>query len=926
MDWGKLVSQRNTDIPVTRAKSSDEKQHIEQLTTKSLELSKVIHLLEDPLTANLKERHIFVLKKLLKRCQIGFLLKELTGIAKILNVCAEKTKDHPEYVPILCEALQICRLPFLKEKTSDELTYTQDVIEFLSHMGCLMRVPDAEVRRHIVECVKSFYSCVAPKELPDGLQSTSPGYRLQLLERSDLAQTLLLSMAALENQPDIRLQLLQTLQILSCASDMNCALMLNARGAETICLHMNEADPTGQVLLQSSEVMWNLLERGSREEVTAQLGSMECIISLKEAFLNSFGFGDLHLTNDLLVITTLIAEHLNSLIIESLFAKQLVVLATFPEIKRHNPLVRSLKLNFNKEELKMKKLLLNLLVFMAKDVSALQIYREEKVMLALLTLVRPHAASPDRWSNSRYWSPIHQEALQLHALATLATVAPLLLDDYMLCQGNSCLLLLLDWCIKPDVHSDQDSSVRRGLEGFGGIKKAQMQHCVRVLRSVTSSCEELINQDLCDQDAISQLLGILMQLEASPDEDDGVTLEIESDIQLILSVLCESDMHRKELFGAAGVEMAVHFLRKGYNKFHSGLGHNKLILTTVDCVWSCIVGCFTTENYFLAKGGVFLLLELLSSSLRCIYCIILAILLELCDNPNTLSYILKWRDRNGQTAPRVLLQLWSDEEEKLSVSRNLQGVIADPQKPILCPHQEEDVDRSPPVNVPSAAVLEISENLRAKIYSIFCKLGFEDLPGLSTQHYVTLSIVRRYLDFKVGEVWQEIKRELDLDGVRPISPDAEALFSICRISGDTAVSVTQEQSSILEQQNKEEIGKEEHMYKEIKTRNKQQKLLDKTWENYISKTSSFETLKEVKAARERHMESTRPRSRNDDATFHPSEHFIGQVISVEARDTPGPAGVKVTLARASMKSAGQGEVEGATAQDPEFFSAVSVGV
>lgn len=37
------------------------------------------------------------------------LLKELTGIAKILNVCAEKTKDHPEYVPILCEALKICR-------------------------------------------------------------------------------------------------------------------------------------------------------------------------------------------------------------------------------------------------------------------------------------------------------------------------------------------------------------------------------------------------------------------------------------------------------------------------------------------------------------------------------------------------------------------------------------------------------------------------------------------------------------------------------------------------------------------------------------------------------------------------------------------------------------------------------------------------
>lgn len=36
-----------------------------------------------------------------------------------------------------------------------------------------------------------------------------------------------------------------------------------------------------------------------------------------------------------------------------------------------------------------------------------------------------------------------------------------------------------------------------------------------------------------------------MQMEASPDEEDVVTLEIKSDIQLILSALCENDMHRK---------------------------------------------------------------------------------------------------------------------------------------------------------------------------------------------------------------------------------------------------------------------------------------------------------------------------------------------------------------------------------------------
>ncbi|XP_033493274.1 cilia- and flagella-associated protein 69 isoform X4 [Epinephelus lanceolatus] len=901
MDSRKVVHRRKPDIH-----ASDKNQRSQEINVKSLDLSKVIHLLEDPLTANLKERHLFVLKKLLKRSQIGFLLKELSGIGKILNICAEKVTDHPEYVPILCEALQICRLPFLKEKVSDEQNYTQDVIEFLSNLGCLMRMSDAEVRQHIVQCVSSFYSCVAPKQLLEGLQPTSPGYRLQLLERSDLAQTLVLSMAALENQPAIKLQLLQTLQILSSSSDMNCALILNARGAEMICLHMNEPDPSGQVLFYSSEILWNLLEKGSKE-ATAQLSSIECVISLKEAFIHQlisgFRHSDLQLRNDLLVITTLITENLNSLINESLFAKQLVALVTFPELKSQNPLVRNLKLTYNNEDFQMKKLLLNLLVIMSKDSAALQLYKEERVMPALLTLVSPPASSSERRSASRQWSPVQQEELQLQALATLSTIAPLMLDDYITCQGNSCLLLLLDWCVAQDPFFGQSHS-----SGGRGSKKAQMRHCIRVLRSVTSSGEDLVNEDLCDQGVINQLLGILMQMEASPDEEDEVTLEIKSDIQLILSALCESDMHRKELFGSEGVEMAVHFLRKGCNNFYNGLGHNKLILSTVDCVRSCIVGCYTTEDYFLAKGGASLVLDLLRSSPRCIHCIVLATLLELCENPNTLSHILSWRDAGGQTAPRLLLQLWRDEEEKLKVSRTRHGGIADSQRLILSHYQQEDTQLSFPATTPSAAVLELSENLRSKIYLIFCKLGFQGLPGLSGKDYVTLSIIRRYLDFKVSEVWEEISRELSLEGVRPITPDEEALSTIHKVSEDMASRVVAEQNSILEQLEKDDIDKEDLMYTEIKSRWKQQELTAKSWDSYISRTSNHEILKEVKAQREKYTESSRPKPKHEDAAVLPKKHFIGQVMSVERTGASGPAGVKLRLARAPIKAVGQEEV------------------
>ncbi|XP_028255390.1 cilia- and flagella-associated protein 69-like [Parambassis ranga] len=946
MDSGKLVHRRKLEFPDINLRASHKRQHTQEVSVKSLELSKVVRLLEDPLTTNLKERHLFVLKKLLKRSHAGFLLKELTGIARVLNICAEKATDHLEYVPILCEAMEICRLPFLKERVSDERNYAQDVIEFLSHMGCLMRVSDAEVKQHIVESVKSFYSCVAPKQQLDGtdrppkpkprtflsnnrfyrlslsLQPTSPGYRLQLLEHSDLAQTLLLSMATLENQPAIKLQLLQTLQILSSYSDMNCSAILHARGAETICLHMNEPDPTAQVLPCSSKILWNLLERCSKEEVTAQLSSMECVLSLKEAFfhqlLNGSQPSDLRLRNDLLVITTLIAENPQSPLIESLFAKELMVFVTFPELKSQNPLVRSLKLTYSNEDLKMKKMLLNLLVLLSQDLAVLQLYKAERVMLALLMLVKPPAASSERQSGSGHWSPVQQEELQLQALATLATIAPLMLDEYVSCQGNNYLLLLLEWCVGPDSYFGQGHSFHSS--GGRGSKKAQLRHCIRVLRSVSSQGEEYVNQDMCDQGIINQLLGVLMQMEGNSDEEDVVTLEIKSDMQLILSTLCDIDMHRKELFGSEGVEMAVHFLKKGSNMFYSGLGHNKLILSTVDCVWSCIVGCYTTEDFFLAKEGVFLLLDLLTTSPRCVHGIVLTTLLDLCDNQNTPSHILSWKDGGGRTAPRLLLQLWREEERELGVNRNRFGGIADPQRSVLTHDEQEDTRHSFPANPPSAAVLEVSENLRSKIYSIFCKLGFQELHGLSTQDYVTLSIVKRYLDFKVGEVWDEIKKELILDGVRPISPDAEALSTMGHIWEDTAKKILEEQNSILKQQQKEDMSEEELMYAEIKSHWKQQELRAKSWDDYVSRTSNYQILKEVKAQREKFSESSRTTAKQERAKR--TEHFIGHVMAVESTDAQGPAGVKVMLARTSTKPAPA--PASTAAQDPEYFSTAPV--
>lgn len=54
--------------------------------------------------------------------------------------------------------------------------------------------------------------------------------------------------------------------------------MLKAQGAESICLHMNESDSYGPVLFHSTEILWNLLERGNKHEVIAQLSTMESLV------------------------------------------------------------------------------------------------------------------------------------------------------------------------------------------------------------------------------------------------------------------------------------------------------------------------------------------------------------------------------------------------------------------------------------------------------------------------------------------------------------------------------------------------------------------------------------------------------------------------------------------------------------------------
>ncbi|NXU76996.1 CFA69 protein, partial [Oreotrochilus melanogaster] len=832
---------------------------------KSVDLNYVIKLLED--SESVKKEQLKTLKKVVKRFENGLPLQDLAQIIEILNLCAEKINEQENFIEPLCELIKICGLPFQKKKFSDEVNYSVAVSKSIAQLGYLMRVPSSQVRIQICKCIVSFYNMKQPRKLLSGYQPTSANYKIQMAELGGLAETLVLSLALVENQLTEKLWVLKALQHLS-SSGVNCRLMMKAQAASRICLYLNGVDPSGQLVFRSSEILWNLLESTSKEEVVNQLSSLECVHALKDAFvellMHGFRHCDRQLRNDLLVIATLLAENPGAPMIESGFTKLLIVLATFTEVKIPNPLIKGLKLTYSYEDFELKKLLFNLIGVLTKDPCAAQLLNENDVMPALLCYVKPNQKP-----GFHEWSAAQYEELQLFAIAILASVAPLLVNKYLSCQGNTLLLVFLEWCIGQDPFFGQSNSFH-GTRGRGN-KLAHMRYSLRVLRAVVSLYDDAVNLNLCDQGAIGQLLDILKYAaDKSKEKEDAILLEIQADIFFILSLLCENDLHRKELFSYEGVDILIPFIQMDPKKLHSGLGHNCLLFSALDCLWSCVIGCYVAEDYFLEKHGIFLLLDLLASKQKNLYNIILGILVEFCDNPKTTSHINTWRGEKDQTAAHLLIELWRQEELELGIKRDQHGRIVDIKKPIATRFQKQQEVISVPANRPSFAIVEISENIRAKLYSLLHKLGFRNLPGLSAKDFVTLAIIQHYIDFKVGEVWSELCAEIK-EEFRPVPSNEEALETISEISEDTGRMVAALQTEVLESQHYQEIQEEEKAYMKIKAIHKQREMVNKSWQNFLTRTSNYEALKKAKRLQERAIEATRCRSKAQNRTAHSTD-------------------------------------------------------
>ena len=121
--------------------------------------------------------------------------------------------------------------------------------------------------------------------------------------------------------------------------------------------------------------------------------------------------------------------------------------------------------------------------------------------------------------------------------------------------------------------------------GGRGSKRAQMRHCLRLMRSVVSTEDEVVLQDMSDQGAINQLLGMstILLLEC-----DGMSA--------ILLLECDGHIH-----ASSGCHHSVVQLLKLIASFVSflsimlGVVHHRIIIFLLSCCWVvCPLSCFFT--------------------------------------------------------------------------------------------------------------------------------------------------------------------------------------------------------------------------------------------------------------------------------------------------------------------------------------------
>lgn len=594
------------------------------------------------------------------------------------------------------------------------------------------------------------------------------------------------------------------------------------------------ASPHGESLSSLAGIISNGEEDASIPPLSLQLA-----VSLSTLFKDVLGQGfrevDKELRNNVLVVLSLL---LDSTSVESsaslyefamgckdagLFDASLAVASSPESGSDGTPYARPWALTTEELDLEAKLLTWNIIVSSAVILGepVVESIEGSGLMQTLLTYVRASLPLPscvERWNSDR------RANLRSSALASLHRLAPLLSACFLKSEGATAVLSVISAATGSDMSGNS----------YVSVTGSQVEAALRQLTALCSLGGPDVAEALGAAGAIPIVLDLIKKwrqtgpkMTVQPRHQGTVTLAggplMPEDASsqkacalMLLSAMCsihpgtdvpQNDNWRR-LRKAEGIAVLIQEL-ESLQQLDPTLP-SQLALACFGAVWACIVPDRKNAARFLVSEGMDHALDAIEHGHPSHRPVILSLLCDLVENPRALPFFHEWRSAINQLpAASHLIRIWKEEDTLRGLTQD--GILANTISPLkgmdkrtrwIPPESIAYGNSLPHRRAQLQAVSDAcsSDQLLAKIYALLKMAGMSTISSyVSLEDQSSLCLIEKFTKFKQGEVWRQIKNELEAEGVRPTAPDRLRLVSGLSLAESLAEAVALAQKSIRDQ-------------------------------------------------------------------------------------------------------------------------------
>jgi len=592
----------------------------------------------------------------------------------------------------------------------------------------------------------------------------------------------------------------------------NCGLLSNL--VHVMRLHVHGSD----VLLVTAEVLWNVLELDWQGAASA-LGALDILENFRyflEVVLHKgYRFKDKIFRNDLLVLVLYMSKWegnrpgfassglLQILLRYGVSASQRDQMSQLMQTGVEEHMTgKGIAITNSQEDMEFRVLIWHVASQCCGDPECAAVIAECQFAGSLLSCLD----IADSASELRQWSGEQRKKMQLEALSALFHLVQHCPDEILSNSGVGVLLRL--------AQATTDSTLRKK---------------VLTVLHVTVGMGEKFVKEMVESGAISIALDLFKDAEAS--------MVCRQLCASILGSLCSGfPAHQDEFRKRGGIEA----LRSQvvYAPDQTTENHLFFTLAVIDAVWHTVIGNKKSESRFLDVDGLFALMDVLEVAPELLRSQMLSALADLCENRKAARMFLQWNSpKTMKGGVKVLLEFW-DAEQARNGCTNEDGVLASPTHPLNPPKQPESQDpaetrtmrftsktmgatarsgvssKKQEETVPSEDPVDV----RAKIYAVLAKVGFDGHEALTIADRQHLELMKLYPDCKQLEVWVNVRDSLQQQGIKPLGQDSKWMEDMIVEQQTRTEWIAALQEQLAVERQAEDLASLNRFYDDIRTR------------------------------------------------------------------------------------------------------------